>query len=100
MKHFKILAAAAATAAVAIAAPAVARPMTATDMHMMHRLGAPEMSPDGRYIVFTISSTDLAANKRNNVLHMIDLRGANAAPQPIRGAEKGHSATFGPDGAL
>ena len=41
--------------------------MTATDMHMMRRLGAPSVSPDGRYAVFTLSTTDLAANKRNNV---------------------------------
>ena len=34
-------------AAAAILAPSVAsaRPMTATDMHMMRRLGAPEVSP-------------------------------------------------------
>ncbi len=100
MKHLKRLAATAATAALAIAAPAAARPMTATDMHMMHRLGAPEVSPDGRYAVFTISTTDLAANKRNNVLHLLDLRTPNAVPRPIRGAEKAHDAAFGPDNAL
>jgi dipeptidyl aminopeptidase/acylaminoacyl peptidase len=99
MKQLSFLAAAA-TAALAFAAPAAARPMTATDMHMMHRLGAPEVSPDGRYAVFTLSTTDLAANKRNNVLHLLDLRDPRAVPRPIRGAERGHSAVFGPDGAL
>ncbi len=100
MKTQLPLLAAAATAALAFSTPVTARPMTATDMHMMHRLGAPEVSPDGRYAVFTISTTDLAANRRNNVLHMLDLRAANARPTPIRGAEKAHSAVFGPDGAL
>src|SRR5688572_227460 len=95
-----LLLAAASAAAFAFASPAAARPMTATDMHMMHRLGAPEVSPDGRWAVFTISDTDLKANKRNNTLYLLDLTRQGAAPQPVRGAEKGHDATFGPDGAL
>ena len=89
-----------ATVAALAAAPLSARPMTATDMHMMRRLGTPEVSRDGRWAVFTISTTDVAANKRNNTLHRLDLTRPGAAPQPIRGAEKGHDAVFGPDGAL
>ncbi|MEO6360753.1 MAG: prolyl oligopeptidase family serine peptidase, partial [Sphingomicrobium sp.] len=89
-----------AVAAASLPIPALARPMTATDMHMMHRLGAPEVSPDGRWAVFTISDTDLAKNKRNNHLHLLDLRARRAAPQPIAGADGGHEAAFGPDGAL
>jgi dipeptidyl aminopeptidase/acylaminoacyl peptidase len=90
---------AAALAALA-ASPALARPMTATDMHMMHRMGSPAVSPDGRYAVFTLSDTDLAANKRNNRLYLLDLKKAGAAPQPIAGAEKGHDAMFADDGSL
>src|SRR3954449_5358677 len=90
---------AAATAAFA-AAPLSARPMTATDMHMMHRLGAPEVSRDGRWAVFTISDTDLAKNKRNNRLYLLDLTRPGAAPQLVRAADKGHDAVFGPDGAI
>jgi len=90
-----------AAAAVALSAsPAAARPMTATDMHMMHRVGAPEVSPDGKWAVFTISDTDLAANKRNNKLHLLDLTKRGAPPQVVTGAEKGHDAVFGKDGAL
>src|SRR5256885_15034211 len=90
---------AAASAAFA-ASPASARPMTATDMHLMHRVGAPEVSSDGRYALFTISDTDLARNKRNNRLYLLDLTRAGSAPQPVKGAEQGHDAVFGPDGAL
>ena len=95
-----LLLAAASAAALAFSSPAAARPMTATDMHMMHRLGAPEVSPDGKWAVFTISDTDLAANKRNNALYLLDLTKSDASPQPIAGAEKGHDAVFGSDGAL
>ena len=98
MTKFTLLVAAASAALAA--APAAARPMTATDMHMMHRLGAPEVSPDGRWAVFTISDTDLAKNKRNNTLHLLDLTRPGAAPRPVKGAEKAHDAVFGPDGAL
>ncbi len=94
------LLAAAALAALALPTAAAARPMTATDMHMMRRLGAPEVSPDGRTALFSISATDLAANKRNNSLHMLDLTRRGATPQLVPGVDGGHSATWGPDGAL
>jgi dipeptidyl aminopeptidase/acylaminoacyl peptidase len=90
----------AAAAAALAATPALARPMTATDMHMMHRLGAPDVSPDGKWAVFTISDTDLDKNKRNNTLYLLDLTKPGAAPQPVQGAAKGHDAVFGPDDAL
>ncbi len=93
---------AASAAALALSAsPAVARPMTATDMHMMRRLGAPSVSPDGRYAIFTLSTTDLAANKRNNIVHVLDLKANGAAPQPLAGLTPGaHDAVFGADGAV
>ena len=91
---------AAAAASALLSTPSLARPMTATDMHMMHRLGSPEVSPDGRWAVFTLSDTDLAANKRNNRLHLLDLKAPGAAPQLLKGAEKGHDATFAPDGSI
>jgi dipeptidyl aminopeptidase/acylaminoacyl peptidase len=87
-------------AAALVASPLAARPMTATDMHSMHRIGAPEVSPDGRYAVFTISTTDWDKNKRVNTLHLLDLTKPGAGPQPVVGAEKGHDAVFGPDGSL
>jgi dipeptidyl aminopeptidase/acylaminoacyl peptidase len=91
---------AAASTALAAASPVLARPMTATDMHMMRRLGAPEVSPDGKWAVFTISTTDMASNKRVNTLHLLDLSRAGAAPQPVKRAERGHDAVFGGDGAV
>jgi dipeptidyl aminopeptidase/acylaminoacyl peptidase len=98
MNKLSLLAAAAAAALGS--SPLVARPMTATDMHMMHRMGSPAVSPDGRYAVFTLSDTDLAANKRINRLYSLDLKKAGSAPQPIAEAEKGHDAMFSGDGSL
>ncbi|HEY8592803.1 MAG TPA: S9 family peptidase [Sphingomicrobium sp.] len=98
MTKFPLLLAA---AAVALAAsPSHARPMTAVDMHSMHRLGSPVVSPDGRRSVFTVSNTDWAKNRRTNTLHALDLTRPGAKPQPIAGAEKGHDAMFTRDGSL
>src|SRR4051794_24003241 len=90
----------AAAAAALAASSAHARPMTATDMHSMHRIGAPEVSPDGRLAVFTISSTDWNKNKRVNTLYTLDLTRPGATPQAIAGAGKGHDAVFARDGSL
>jgi dipeptidyl aminopeptidase/acylaminoacyl peptidase len=90
-----------AAAAVALAgSPLAARPMTATDMQSMHRLGAPEVSRDGKWAVFTISNTDWDKNKRVNTLYLLDLTRPGATPQPVKGSEKGHDAVFAPDGSL
>ena len=70
MTHTKLFLSAA--AAVLVASTAAARPMTATDMHSMHRIGAPEVSPDGRTAAFTMSVTDWDKNKRVNTLHTLD----------------------------
>ena len=93
---------AAAVAALALPLTAEARPMTATDMQLMHRMGAPEVSPDGRTALFTISQTDLQANKRTNPLYTLDLTRRGAAPQPVSALANtnANSAVWGPDGAI
>jgi dipeptidyl aminopeptidase/acylaminoacyl peptidase len=96
----RFLLAASVAAAALTATPSLARPMTPTDMHMMHRMGAPSVSPDGKWTIFTLSTTDLAANKRNNALYSLDLTKAGAAPQPIVALKDAHDAVFGADGAV
>lgn len=90
---------AAAIAALA-ASPAVARPMTAMDLQSMHRLGSPDVSPDGHWAVFTVSATNWDKNKRINTLDLLDLSSPGSIPHSIPGAEKGHDAVFGADGSL
>ena len=90
-----------AAAALALAASSVAaRPMTAIDLQSMHRMGTPDVSPDGHWAVFTVSSTDWSKNKRVNTLELIDLTKSGAEPRQVAGAEKGHDAAFGSDGSL
>ena len=90
-----------ASALAALSAPLAARPMTAVDLHSMHRLGSPDVSPDGRYALMSVSKTDFEANKRSNPLYLLDLRRAGAVPIAIAKVPKGaHDAVFGPDGAI
>ncbi len=59
-------------------APASARaqhPFNVRDMIAMDRVGAPVVSPDGRSIVFTLSTLDLDANRRRTDLWMVDTAG-------------------------
>src|SRR5215210_5747666 len=98
IKHIAL--AAVAASALLAATPSLARPMTATDMHMMHRLGSPSISPDGRRALFSLSTTDLAKNKRNNPIHMLDLTRPGATPQPVAALRQAHDAVFGADGAI
>ena len=96
----RLLLAATVAAAALVPTTAIARPMTATDMHMMHRMGSPSVSPDGRYAIFTLSNTDLAANKRSNPLMILDLKAKGALPKPLDLAKGAHDAVFGADGAI
>jgi dipeptidyl aminopeptidase/acylaminoacyl peptidase len=44
------------------------RPFTVQDLIAMDRIGDPQVSPDGEWVVFTVSSLDLAANRRRTDL--------------------------------
>ena len=94
----KLLLAAALTA---LATPLAGRPMTAVDLHSLHRLGSPAVSPDGRTAVMTISKTDFTANKRSNPIYTLDLTRPGAQPRLLVGAPAGaHDAVFAADGSL
>ena len=96
----RILLAATVAAAALVSTPSLARPMTATDMHMMHRMGSPSVSPDGRTAIFTLSSTDMKAGKRSNPLMMLDLT-RPASPRAVPGLTKdAHDAVFAADGSI
>ncbi len=56
-----------AVAAAPLAAQAT-RPFTVHDLIAMDRISDPQVSPDGRWVVFTVSSLDSAANRRRTDL--------------------------------
>ncbi|GAA0642167.1 alpha/beta hydrolase family protein [Brevundimonas lenta] len=117
MRHRSLLASACAALALAAAVPALAEAPAAptsgavastqgstafnyNDMISANRLGDPQVSPDGRWVVYSVTTTDVAANRRAGALFMQDLQNAG---EPVRLAinEGGaNTARWGSDGKL
>ena len=114
MRHRSLLSGVAAAVLFAVAAPvwaeAPAAPPAASaqdlntftwqDMIALNRLGDPQVSPDGRRVVYSVTSTDVDANRRSGALFMMDL---NEPGEPVRLAinEGGaNTARWGSDGNL
>ncbi len=62
---------------------------------MMDRVSDPQLSPDGRYAAFSVRSTDYAANKGVNAIHVLDLADGG---KPVKVVDKGSSARWSADG--
>ena len=65
-------------------------PFTVEDLMMLNRLSDPQVSPDGRYVVFVQRATDLGANKTSTSLWLLALA-AGAQPQRFTDASGGDS---------
>jgi len=96
----KTLSASLALLAFAAAPAALARPITATDLATMRRIGAPAVSPDGRWLVYQVRETDLTANRGRTDLWFLDLGQAGAQPTRLLNSPEYNegSPTFSPDG--
>ena len=91
--------------ALVLAAPLTAQaptrqPMTAQDLVTMPRLGAPAVSPDGKWAVYPVTETDPASYKRTTGLWVRALDDAAAAPVRIAGLDGASDARFASDGWL
>jgi dipeptidyl aminopeptidase/acylaminoacyl peptidase len=73
------------------------RPFTVDDLLKIRRVSDPQISPDGRWIAFTITDTDKPANKRTTQLYLIPADGGE--PRQLTN-EKQSSASprWSPDG--
>jgi len=78
------------------AAPA-ARPFTVHDLVALQRVSEPQVSPDGRQVVFAVRSTDLAANRGRTDLWLVAADGTGLR-QLTRGQEAEASPRWSPDG--
>ncbi|HEY0114647.1 MAG TPA: S9 family peptidase [Allosphingosinicella sp.] len=83
-----------------VPATASARPMTATDLATMKRIAAPAVSPDGRWLVYQLRETDLAANRGRTDLWLLDLNRPGAPAVKIASAAQHneHDPRFSADG--
>ncbi len=72
-------------------------PFVAEDLVVLKRISDPQVSPDGRYVVFVQRETDLAANKAYSTLWLMAVA-AGARPQRlIEGAGADSSPRWAPD---
>jgi dipeptidyl aminopeptidase/acylaminoacyl peptidase len=78
-------------ACLVLAAPAWAgHPFTVEDMHRLSRVAGARLSPDDKWVAFTVSRSDLAKNRVVTNLWMVPAAGG--APHPLTFGEKGSNA--------
>ena len=86
-----------ATAAQSAQAAAAKRPMTFEDMMQMKRLGETAVSPDGRWLAYSVTTVDLDKNTKTTELWLQAIAGGE--PMKIAVAQPGDGGLeFAPDG--
>ena len=76
--------------------PQVKRPLEIADLFRIVRISDPALSPDGRWIVFTVSTPDLASNSTATALYCISSDGAQSR-RLSRGPGNDRNAAWAPD---
>jgi dipeptidyl aminopeptidase/acylaminoacyl peptidase len=83
----------------------VQRPMTFDDFAAVRNVGDPQVSPDGRWVLYSLRTTDVGANKRTTVTVLAPVAAqAGAAGSSIKagqfpnGAVQATEARWSPDG--
>ena len=97
--HRLLLAVAVAAAALPPSAlHAQGRPITIEEFLALDRVSEPQISPDGRSVVYTVTSTDLEGGSRTSDLWLVPTDGG--PPRQISDRRRGgRSAQWSPDGA-
>src|SRR4051812_42715929 len=72
-----------AIAASSLIAQPAAKPFTPDDLVRLKRLSDPQVSPDGRYVTYTLTETDLEADKRRTDLWLLDLNAKDTTPRRL-----------------
>ena len=75
------------------------RPMTPEDLYKIKRVSDPQVSPDGRWVAFTVSVPDLESNTSNSDIWIVSAEGS--APLPLtRSPKADYSPRWSPDGKM
>ncbi len=73
------------------------RPMAIEDQFAIKRVGSPEVSPDGEWVAYTVSTTNLEKDESATQIWMVSTRGGNPIPLSMSG-ESASSPKWSPDG--
>src|SRR4051812_17038927 len=97
MRTLSLLLLASAVAAQAPTTPAARRPIRTTDLYRLKNVNDPQLSPDGAWVAYTVSSIDSSADKTDTDVWMVSWDGS----QTIRltwTPESESSPRWSPDG--
>ena len=83
MKSWLCIATALVLSVQAAGADAPSRALTPTDLNRLARVSDPQVSPDGRYVVYVQRETDLDANRGRTDLWLVDLEKPTLAPRRL-----------------
>ena len=73
------------------------RNLTVDDLFQIKRVGDPQISPDGKWLAYTVGTTDLKKEQSENRLWMIPIEGGDALPMTLEGSSASRP-RFSPDG--
>src|SRR5262245_54834272 len=74
------------------------RPMTVDDLITTVRVSDPQLSPDGRRVLYTRTTTALESGRRNSDIWLVPSDGSAPAKQLIGGERTENTPRFTPDG--
>ncbi|MEA2489757.1 MAG: hypothetical protein QOH21_1549 [Acidobacteriota bacterium] len=77
---------------------AAQRPLTFEDMAAMRRIGAPRLSPDGKWLAYDASTIDVEKNLRRSAIYLMPADGSTPAKKFTDGAKQDEGPAWSPDG--
>jgi len=87
-------------AAAALSAQPASQPFTPDDLVRLKRVSDPQVSPDGRYVAYVMSETDMDADRRRTDIWLLDLTAKDAAPRRLtQNPANDNSPRWSPDGS-
>lgn len=83
----------------ALAAVAEAQhPIAFEDLAAIKRIGAPQLSPDGKWVAYDLTTVDLDANASRSAIQLMPADGAGSPKALTDGTKKDASPAWSPDG--
>ena len=92
-----LLAAALAIASLSAQQPQQKRPITFADLMAMKRVSDPQISPSGKWVLFSVTDVSLEKNTKTNHLWVVPLDGC-AKEQQVTFGDGESNGRFAPDG--
>jgi len=73
------------------------RPLEIEDQYRVKRVGSPQLSPDGEWVAYTVSTTNLEKDRSRTQIWMVSTQGGEPIPLTMSG-ESASSPKWSPDG--